>query len=376
MMASKFSDFNIPLYLLARIPFESPTPVQAEAIPYALDGKDILATSQTGSGKTIAFGIPLISRLTANPQMTALILTPTRELAIQVANTLRPLSRIRTALLIGGQSYFDQYQQLNSGARLIVGTPGRVNDHLNRHSLALNKTQILVLDEADRMLDMGFGPQVNLIVQQMPQNRQTLMFSATFPREIEAIAKKYLYNPARIRVDPQNEAPPHIEQRVVQVPTYFDKRVALKMALQKTSGNVLVFANTQWITEKIAGYISTADRPAHFIHGNLPQWQRDKVMRDFRDETVPILVATDVVGRGVDILQIRYVVNYDLPHDPSNYVHRIGRTARAGATGEAINILAPQDVAHWNAICRHMRMGHLQIIQRKIPLVPRRSLRP
>jgi superfamily II DNA/RNA helicase len=287
-------------------------------------------------------------------------MTPTRELAAQVAAALQqmiPVPNIRTALLIGGEPMPRQFRQLQQKPRLIVGTPGRINDHLQRNTLRLSKTQFLVLDETDRMLDMGFGVQIDEILQHVPQeNLQTMLFSATLPQEIVRLSSKYLKNPQRISVGSTTTPAAKIKQELVQT-TDAEKYQQLLMQVNKRTGSIIIFVKTKFGADRLADKLSRADFEAEAIHGDLKQSRRDKVIRDFRDRKHRILVATDVAARGLDIPHIEHVINYDMPQCPEDYIHRIGRTARAGAEGEAVNLLTSADSIKWRAIQRLINPG-------------------
>lgn len=337
---------------LQSMQFIKPTPIQAQAIPPALQGADILGSAQTGTGKTIAFGIPLITKLMLNEKDSALVMTPTRELATQVMKQLQSLtganSKIKSALLIGGESMPKQLQQLRQRPRLLVGTPGRINDHLERGSLKLHNTTFLVLDETDRMLDMGFSIQIEKIFKFLPKTRQTLLFSATLPEKIVSIAKKYLNNPERITVDAESVK---IPQEILRVSSS-DKHTHFLAQLESRKGSIIVFMKTKFSTEKMAVKLSQQGHSAIAIHGDLRQNQRARIIDNFRNKKYRILVATDVAARGLDIPHIEHVINYDLPQCAEDYIHRIGRTARAGAKGETVCLLTPADQNKWSAIHR------------------------
>ncbi|MGE0109502.1 MAG: DEAD/DEAH box helicase [Bdellovibrionales bacterium] len=355
-----FNEFGLPEQLiksLTRIQFTKPTPIQEEAIPVALAGRDILGSAQTGTGKTGAFGIPLIAHLMANPEALALVMTPTRELAAQVVASLQsmiPVQDIQTALLIGGDPMLRQYKQLSRNPRLIVGTPGRINDHLEKGRLKLSEARFLVLDEADRMLDMGFGVQIEKIIKQMPEKRQTLMFSATFSKAIVKLSGQYLHKPERIAIGSASQPHLKIKQEIVKT-TSQDKYKHLLAELASREGTAIIFVKTKFGTKRLADKLNKDDHTADAIHGDLQQRRRDRVIRSFREKKYRILVATDVAARGLDIPHIEHVINYDLPQCPEDYIHRIGRTARAGAEGEAINLVAPEDHDKWKAIHRLMQ---------------------
>ena len=337
---------------LAKINFKTPTPIQAKAIPVALEGKDILGTAQTGTGKTGAFGIPLVNYLLKTKKDTALVMTPTRELASQVMQAMNNLigrGNVRTALLIGGDSMQKQLRQLRRNPRLIVGTPGRINDHLKRHTLKLNNTTFLVLDESDRMLDMGFTPQINLVLDKVPKKHQTLLFSATLPGNILRLAEKYLNHPVRISAGSTSTPIEKIKQEVLRVKDG-DKYNQLIKEIYERQGSILIFVKTRRNAEKMVKRLKYDDHDADAIHGNLRQNKRDRVIKAFRNNHFRILVGTDVASRGLDIPAIKHVINFDLPQLPEDFIHRIGRTARAGADGSALSFVGDQDKSKWNAI--------------------------
>lgn len=338
---------------LARMKYRKPTPVQAQAIPFALQGRDIMGTAQTGTGKTAAFAIPLVEKLLTTDRGSALVLTPTRELGKQIMDImfqmLGPKSRINTAFLIGGEPMGKQINMLNRRPRLIVGTPGRINDHLERGNLKLDDASFLVLDETDRMLDMGFSVQLDRIFKYMPKERQTLMFSATLPENILKMSERYLTNPERVAVGSTTDPSKNIKQEIIKL-NENDKYDELVRQLDNRRGSVIVFVKTRYNTEKLAKRLSRENFEAEAVHGDLRQTKRDRVIRDFRSKKYRILVATDVAARGLDIPHIEHVINYDLPQVAEDYIHRIGRTARAGAEGEALCLIAPQDSRKWHAI--------------------------
>lgn len=353
-----FQDMELPEALnhtLLAMQFTQPTPIQEQAIPVALEGKDVLGSAQTGTGKTGAFGIPLVARLMNDPDSAALVMTPTRELASQVIKQLQIMlgrqSKIKTALLIGGDSMGKQLQQLRCNPRLIVGTPGRINDHLLRKSLRLDRTNFLVLDETDRMLDMGFSIQIDAIMEHVSAERQTLLFSATLPKNIIHISKKYLNNPVRVAADAESSPAVNIQQDVLRT-SDSEKYSQLISQLNEREGSIIVFVKTKHGADKMAVQLSKAGHEADAIHGDLRQNKRDRVIAAFRKQKYRILVATDVAARGLDIPHIEHVINYDLPQCPEDYIHRIGRTARAGAKGFALNFVTPADKAKWTAIDR------------------------
>jgi ATP-dependent RNA helicase DeaD len=352
----QFLDAELPLPLiesLKRMRFNTPTPIQAKAIPLVLAGKDILGSAQTGTGKTGAFAIPIVAKLLTHECQRALILTPTRELASQVMDAITQLlgkkSGIHAALLIGGESMPKQLRQLREHPQVIVGTPGRVNDHLQRETLDLSQTDFLVLDETDRMLDMGFNVQLEKIARHLPKTRQTLMFSATMPDSIVKLSRQYLQDPVRVQVGSMTVPLDQLTQEIVQVKEE-DKYSQLVAQLDRREGSIIVFVKTKRGADRLATKLSREDYNARAIHGDLRQHQRNRVIHAFRNRKYRIMIATDVAARGLDIPHIEHVINYDLPQQPEDYVHRIGRTARAGAKGSAINFITPQDKRKWHAI--------------------------
>jgi len=355
-----FTSLGLPQPLmraLERMNFNTPTPIQAAAIPPALEGKDILGSAQTGTGKTGAFGIPLVTKLLNNSRGSALVLTPTRELAVQVMAMLEQLlsqvPSIKTAQLIGGESMPKQLQQLRQRPRLFVGTPGRINDHLERGSLLLHDTTFLVLDETDRMLDMGFGIQLERIAKFLPAQRQTLMFSATLPANIVKLSNQYLTDPVRVSMGSTVAPATKITQEVINT-SDADKYSRLIEQFNSRAGSIIVFVKTKWGAEKMAVKLRKEGHSAEAIHGDLRQSQRDRVIAAFREQKHRIMIATDIAARGLDIPHIEHVINYDLPQCPEDYIHRIGRTARAGAEGAAVNLITPADGIKWRAIQRLM----------------------
>ncbi len=358
-----FSSMELPEALmdaLHHMQFSEATPIQAEAIPPALEGKDILGSAQTGTGKTGAFGIPLVTKLLNNPQSSALVVTPTRELAMQVMNALQKMlgkkSNIKSVLLIGGEPMPKQLRELRKRPRVIVGTPGRINDHLQRGSLILSKTDFLVLDEADRMLDMGFTVQIEHIMKYMAVRRQTLLFSATLPKSIVRIAEKYMHSPVRVAVSAPSAPAENVKQDILRIKEA-EKYDHLLSQLDERAGSIIIFMRTKFSTEKMATRLNKEGHTAQAIHGDLRQNKRARVIASFRNQKHRILVATDVAARGLDIPHIEHVINYDLPECPEDYIHRIGRTARAGAEGSALNLISPNDKSKWHAIDRLLNPG-------------------
>ena len=338
---------------LSKKNFVKPTPIQRMAIPVALEGKDILGTAQTGTGKTLAFSIPLINKLILDKNAYALVMCPTRELAAQVMEAIKSIisekTNIKTALLIGGESMQKQLRQLGNRSRIIVGTPGRINDHLKRRSLNLSATRYLVLDETDRMLDMGFAPQIEMILKFVPKNHQTLLFSATLPQNILRISERYLNKPERISTGATSVPIAKIKQDTIQVfkENKYDELIDQFLARK---GSILVFVKTKRNADNMVKRLKQEGHSADAIHGDLRQSKRDRVINSFRKGLKRILIATDVAARGLDIPLIQHVINYDLPQVPEDYIHRIGRTARAGSDGSALTFVTPDDRSMWNSI--------------------------
>lgn len=359
----KFSDFDLPAAVhsaLAKMNYDTPTKIQAMAIPVALQGRDILGSAQTGTGKTAAFSIPMIASLINNPQAMALVLAPTRELAAQTLDVVRKLTNdqrdLKTALLIGGEAMGKQFDQLRRNPRIIIGTPGRINDHLRRNSKLLAKVNFIAIDEADRMLDMGFAPQIDEVLACVSKERQTLMFSATFPEEIVRFSKTYLKNPERIAVSAVKANAPKIKHEMIKI-SDSEKYAGLRDQIELRQGSIIIFVKTQHGTERLAKRLDGDGMPSIVIHGGLRQAARDRAVRDFRQERSRILIATDVAARGLDIPHIEHVINYDLPQVAEDYIHRIGRTGRNGAEGHAMCFVIPSETGKWNAINRILNPG-------------------
>lgn len=327
--------------------FEEPTPIQQKSIPLLLEGRDVIGQAQTGTGKTAAFGIPIAEKInTRFGAVQALIVTPTRELAIQVAEEISRIGkhkRLRTLPIYGGQSIDRQIRGLRQGVQVVIGTPGRLLDHLSRKTLNLSNVQMVVLDEADEMLDMGFIEDIESILQATPAERQTLLFSATMPEEIKRLARKYLTEPEFVTVSKNNLTVPQIEQ------VYYESREPNKLdslcrILDSTSISLsIIFCRTKRGVDELVAGLQARGYPAAALHGDLSQHQRNHVMKQFRTGQIDYLVATDVAARGLDIENVSHVINYDIPQDPEFYVHRIGRTGRAGKTGVAITLVSPRD---------------------------------
>ncbi len=338
---------------LKRAKFTQPTPIQNQAIPLALQGHDIMGLAQTGTGKTLAFGLPLIDHLLAQPgkpapkTVKALILAPTRELVNQIAESLRNLtknSKLRVATVVGGQSIGKQISFLSRGTDILVATPGRLIDLMDRRAVDLSSVRHLVLDEADQMLDMGFIHALRRIAPALGTPRQTMLFSATMPKQMEELSTAYLTNPKRVQVAPPGKAADKITQSIHFVEKKEKSSKLREILLRDPEALTLVFSRTKHGAEKLMKGLVADGFNAASIHGNKSQGQRDRAIKAFRAGEVTTLVATDVAARGIDIPGVAYVINYDLPEVPDNYVHRIGRTARAGREGEAIAFCSSEEV--------------------------------
>ncbi|MFH1386409.1 MAG: DEAD/DEAH box helicase [bacterium] len=330
------------LEILERLKFKVPTPIQFKAIPVAIEGKDIIGVAQTGTGKTLAFGIPMIQRL-ANMYGRGLVLVPTRELALQVDESLRKISSsfaIKTAVLIGGASMYNQVGVLRRNPRLIIATPGRLIDHLGQGTLRLNDIKIFVLDEADRMLDMGFAPQIERVLAHLPTERQTMLFSATIPEKIVRIAARHMKLPVSVEIAKSGTAAEKIVQELFIIKKD-EKPPLLFKLLEQYRGTVLLFSRTKRGASRITAGLRSAGYTAAEIHSNRSLSQRREALDGFKSGRYRILVATDIAARGIDVKGIELVINYDLPEDAENYIHRIGRTGRAGEEGRAISFATP-----------------------------------
>jgi ATP-dependent RNA helicase RhlE len=328
--------------ILDRMEIKTPTPIQHQAIPVAIQGQDLIGIAQTGTGKTLAFGVPMTQRL-LSIKGNALVVLPTRELAVQVNDALLKLTRgtdLKSAVLIGGENMNKQRSQLRARPRIIIGTPGRIIDHMEQKNLDLAVTSILVLDEADRMFDMGFAPQIKKILDKVSKDRQTMLFSATMPPEIVKIATGYMKIPSRIEVAPAGTTSQNITQEVFFVQKA-DKMRILSTILSEYKGSVLLFSRTKFGAKRIASAIRDMGHTASEIHSNRTLPQRLEALRGFKVGKYRVLVATDIAARGIDVKGIELVVNFDLPENPEDYVHRIGRTGRADHEGRAISLATP-----------------------------------
>jgi len=344
---NQFSDFAISANLkkqLANANFLTPTPVQAAAIPPALEGRDVLATAQTGTGKTLSFLVPLIERMPQTKGCSALILLPTRELAMQVEQNYRKLtgSTHSIALVVGGMAEGPQLAAIQRGARIIVATPGRLEDYLQRRLVNLSGVTMLVLDEVDRMLDMGFKPAIRRIAAALPAQRQTMCYSATLSPQIREVVRDYLRNPARIEIGSTLKPSDNVALQSFEVPIE-KKQELLEHLLEQHDGSFLVFVRTKHGADRVARRLNRSGHAAVQIHGDRSQSQRNTALRSFAQGRHRVLVATDVAARGIDVSHIAHVVNYDLPREAEDFVHRIGRTGRNSAKGVASTFAAPDE---------------------------------
>ncbi|HKA58394.1 MAG TPA: DEAD/DEAH box helicase [Gemmatimonadales bacterium] len=328
--------------------YAHPTPIQSEAIPLALAGRDLIGSAQTGTGKTAAFVLPILQRLSAGPRGTlrALILVPTRELAEQVAASIRAYGRhthLKGVAVYGGVGMDPQTRALRHGVDIVVATPGRLLDHMERGHADFSELEVLVLDEADRMLDMGFAPDVKRILSALPEERQTMLFSATISLEVDALARRALNGHASVEIGRRAQTAEGIEHVIVAVDK-LQKRGALAAILKaKPAGQTLIFTRTKFGADKLAMFLKREGISVNALHGDKAQSNRQRTLNQFRDGTAEILVATDIAARGIDVEGIRMVVNFDVPTDPEVYVHRVGRTARAGARGLALTLISPDE---------------------------------
>jgi ATP-dependent RNA helicase DeaD len=343
------------LAALARASYVEPTTIQSALIPLALSGRDVLGQSQTGTGKTAAFVLPFFDSWQESdvdgPQ--ALVLAPTRELVVQVAEEAKKLSpsrNCRTLAIYGGQRMGGQLQDLRRGCNLVVGTPGRLLDHLARGSIKLNNVRYVVLDEADRMLDIGFRPDIEKILRQCPAQRQTLLMSATLPDAVLRLTKRYQNDPVHINLKPEQPTVEKIKQSYLTVDEHNKFDLLLRIIAREKPRQCIIFCQRKRSADLLYRELRQAEKRTAAMHGDLPQSLRNRIMQAFREGKIVFLVATDVVGRGIDVLGISHIINYDLPEDPENYVHRIGRTGRMGADGIAIAFVTPEQGEQLTAI--------------------------
>ncbi|MHB9155289.1 MAG: DEAD/DEAH box helicase [Endomicrobiales bacterium] len=363
MNSARFNELALSpemLKAVADMGFEEATPIQSLSIPVILQGRDVTGQAQTGTGKTAAFGIPILETVDAkNKHPQAIVLCPTRELAIQVAEEMKCLARHKKGISIlpiyGGQSYDRQFQGLKKGAQVIIGTPGRVMDHLDRGTLKLGTVRMVVLDEADEMLDMGFREDIERILTGVPAERQTVFFSATMPKAFLDLTHKFQKNPRLVKVTHGKLAAPTIEQVYFELKESFKLEALCRVIDMRDIRRALVFCNTKRKVDEVTEHLQTRGYAAAAIHGDMNQSQRERVMEKFRKGAFEILVATDVAARGIDVQDIEAVFNYDLPQDEEYYVHRIGRTGRAGKEGRAFTFVAGKDAFKLREIQRYIK---------------------
>ncbi|MCJ7716613.1 MAG: DEAD/DEAH box helicase, partial [Anaerolineales bacterium] len=357
-----FNQFNLDSRLQAAVKrsgFTTPTPIQISAIPLALNGHDLVGTAQTGTGKTAAFVLPILHKLLKNPgkRTRALIVTPTRELAEQIHQTVGRLghgTNIRSVAVYGGVGAAPQIEALKRGVEVLVACPGRLLDHIQNHHAKLDRIEVLVLDEADRMLDMGFLPDIKRILSYLPKIRQTMLFSATFPKEIEQLAAQTLHNPKRVAIGIVR--PAHtVDHTLFPVPHHLKNRLLIKLHDQTDTKSILIFTRTKHRAQNLLKKIKRTDYKAISLHGDRTQGQRRAALNGFKDGKYQIMVATDIAARGLDIDGISHVINFDMPDTADAYIHRIGRTGRAQRSGEAFTFITPDDQALVNQIEKIMK---------------------
>jgi len=363
---TSFNDFNISPQLkasIAKAGFTAPTPIQAQSIPPGLEGRDIIGAAQTGTGKTAAFVIPIVEQLRGRKGLGALILTPTRELALQIEDVFHQLARgqLRVTNIIGGASMGRQRQALRSDLNVIIATPGRLLDHMGQATVDLRPLKILVLDEADRMLDMGFAPQINRILAAVPKERQTMLFSATIPEEIAQMSRAQLRNPVRVEIARRGVTADKVSQGVFRV-SQLQKGALLLWLLEAQQGPTLVFTRTKHRADRVARMLQQRGFTVATLHANRSLNQRKAALEGFKRGTFRVLVATDIAARGIDVIDIAHVVNFDLPNVPDDYVHRVGRTARAERTGHAWSFAAPEESGQLRDIER--------LLKQPVPAMP------
>ncbi|WP_395344968.1 DEAD/DEAH box helicase [Ningiella sp. W23] len=346
-----FKDLNLPeplLQALEKVGYEKPSPIQAKSIPFLLDGKDLLGQAQTGTGKTAAFALPMLANINPDEQFVQLlVLAPTRELAIQVSEAFQVYAsfskKIKVLPVYGGQSYDNQIRQLKRGVQVVVGTPGRIIDHIKRKTLKLDQLKFLVLDEADEMLRMGFIDDVELILSHAPEQRQTALFSATMPAPIKKITQRYLKDPEHIKIASKVSTASTIRQRFCQVAGHHKLEALTRIMEVEEFDGMIIFVRTKTATVELSDKLSARGYDVEALNGDIPQNQRERTVEKLKQGKIDVLVATDVVARGLDVERVSHVINYDIPYDTESYVHRIGRTGRAGRAGDAILFISHRE---------------------------------
>lgn len=351
-----FADFGLSKDVekaVLNMGFEEPTPIQAQAIPIALRGKDMIGQAQTGTGKTTAFGVPLLEQINTDEGIQGLVLCPTRELAVQVAEELNRIGQVkgvRTLPIYGGQDIGRQIRALKNRPQVIAATPGRLIDHLDRKTIKLGTIKMVVLDEADEMLNMGFIEDIEKILSTVPDERQTLLFSATMPRRIQSLAERFMKEPELVKVKSKEMTVTNIEQHYVEVHEKQKFDVLCSLLDIQTPELAIIFGRTKKRVDEVVDGLIKRGYSAEGIHGDIPQAKRDQVIRRFKEQSIDIMVATDVAARGLDISGVSHVYNFDIPQDPESYVHRIGRTGRAGKKGIALTFVSPREIDHLRII--------------------------
>lgn len=339
---------------ISNMGFETATPIQEQTIPKALEGHDLIGQAQTGTGKTAAFGIPLIEKCDSdNKSVQCLVVAPTRELAMQVAEELNKLGQykgIKTVPIYGGQDFQRQIRALKNYPSIIVSTPGRLLDHIRRKTIRLDAVKTIVLDEADEMLQMGFIEDIEKILEELPDTRQTLLFSATMPPRIQALAEKFMKKPLSIKIQSKEVTVSNIEQQYIELPEKQKFDTLCRLLDLHSPELAIVFGRTKRRVDELAEALSKRGYDAEGIHGDLTQSKRESVLRKFKEKTIEVLVATDVAARGLDVSGVTHVYNFDIPQDPESYVHRVGRTGRAGNTGLAVTFVTPREITHLKTI--------------------------
>jgi ATP-dependent RNA helicase RhlE len=381
----KFEDLELNPTILKNLSnkgYLSPTPIQAEAIPHLLEGRDLLGIAQTGTGKTAAFSLPILNYLSKNHsklhpgEPRVLILAPTRELASQIKDNITLYSKdlnLATAVIYGGVGQANQVNALRKGLDILVATPGRLLDLMNQGHAKLNRVEIFVLDEADRMLDMGFINDIKKVIAKLPEKRQTLLFSATMPNEIATLANRLLKSPKKVEVTPPSTTVERIDQRVILCRKVDKYQLLRKLIQQEDTELVLVFTRTKHGANKIVEYLANYKIPSAAIHGNKSQSAREAALNNFKSGTIKVLIATDIAARGIDVQGVTHVINYDLPVDAESYVHRIGRTARAGKEGDAISFC---DETERDALARIQKLIKLKLSTENFIAEPEAAFKP
>ena len=374
-----FESFNLEDELnksLERLKFVKPTQIQAKVMKDALSGSDIMARAETGSGKTLAYSLPMLNQLLLDPTKSSLVLAPTRELVQQIAGVIRDVTAsiegFRISSLVGGSDMGKQVRALKRKPRVIVATPGRLNDHLRRKTLKLKNLKCMIIDEGDRMLDMGFAPQLEEILPYLPEKKQTMLFTATLPKKVKELASMYLSDPKVIEVGGESLPVASIRQSIIELlpKEKIDKTVD---ELNARSGSIVVFARTKSRVDDVTRTLKSYGFKAEAIHGDKTQGQRNRVIRKFKDGESRILVATDIAARGLDVPQVEHVINYDLPRMQEDYVHRVGRTARNGADGEALSYITPSDHKAWMSLIKTYKIKGCELTAKVEPAKPKKK---